>query len=63
VRKNLVDLWRNLLTVAGDDDGRHRHGDMVEFRATIQTGSGLLRALALTVGAVRLTQIDGYRTA
>jgi len=29
VRQNLVDLWRNLLTVAGDDDGRHRHGDML----------------------------------
>jgi hypothetical protein len=39
VRKNPVDLWRSLLTVAGDDDGRHRHGGMVEFRATVQTGS------------------------
>src|ERR1700686_2607012 len=54
-RKNLVDLWRNLLTVAGDDDGRHRHGDMVEFRATVQTGSGLhgLRAVQVRPPTLR----------
>jgi len=40
VRKNLVDLWRNLLTVPGDDDGRHRH-DLRHTHGTLLIASGV----------------------